>query len=148
MKKNLFILCFLVLTSSAFGQQFLWSTVQDNKAERYVPLNNVTREVLEFYDQYCMYYDFSGFTQDRLVEHFDYGFKDWQWFYDIKELTIFALRSNSGQGSIVIVMCVSKNNVNAIVFANNFQYDLGNSFMMTGAYRKEQFSKWFRTLLN
>jgi hypothetical protein len=145
MKKIVFIIFFFILAVSAFGQQFLWSTVRD-KAERYVPLNNVTREVLTFYDQYNRYYDFSGFSKDRFIENFDYGFEDWQWLYDINELTVFALRSNSGRGSIVLVMIISKNNVNTLVFANNAE--LGFDYMTTGSYKKEQFSNWFKTLLN
>ncbi|MDR2964790.1 MAG: hypothetical protein LBU88_03340 [Treponema sp.] len=49
MKRIWFIIYFFIFTSSLFGQQFLWSTVRDT-AERYVPLNNVTREVLNIYD--------------------------------------------------------------------------------------------------
>jgi len=145
MKKLGFVIFFFVLTISAFGQQFLWSTVKD-KAERYVPLNNVTKEVLTFYDQYDRYYDFSGFNKDRFIDNFDYGFKDWQWLYDIENLTVFALRSNSGRGSVVIIMIISKNNVNTLVFANNAE--LGFDYMSTGAYKREQFTNWFKTILN
>src|SRR5215469_7258656 len=76
MKKILFISIFSVLTFSVYGQQFLWSTVRGNDS-KYVPLNNVTREVLEFYDQYRFYLDYSGFTKDRFIEMFDYGFEGW-----------------------------------------------------------------------
>jgi hypothetical protein len=78
MKKIVFIVFFIFISFSAFGQQFLWSTDRNNSAERYVSLNNVTREVLEFYDQYRFYYDFSGFTKDRFVDMFDYGFENWE----------------------------------------------------------------------
>jgi hypothetical protein len=146
MKKIGILVCFLILTSSVFGQQFLWSTVRDT-ADRYVSLNNVTREVLEFYDQYKFYYDFSGFTKNRFIENFDYGFEDWEWLYEIEDLTVFALRSNSGRGSIVLVMCISKNNVNTLIFTNTSE--LGYNWIMThGGSSREQFSRWFRTLLN
>lgn len=146
MKKIMFSLILTILTFSAYGQQYLWSTVKDS-AERYVPLNRVTSEVLDFYDQYRFYYDFSGFNKDRFIENFDYGFDDWEWIKKIEELTVFALRSNSGSGSIVIVMCISKNNVNTIIFTNNS--DLGSNWVMThGGSRREQFSKWFRTIMN
>jgi len=143
MKKIGFIIWFLILSTSVFGQQFLWSTVRNDNT-RYVPLNNVTREVLEFYDQYRYYYDFSGFTKERFIEIFDYGFEDWEWLYNIEELTVFALRSNSGRGSIVLIMCISRNNVNTIIFSNILEQD----FNMTGSYYRERFSSWFRTLLN
>ena len=106
MKKIGFIIWFVVLTSSAFGQQFLWSTVKDTTS-KYVPLDNVTKEVLNFYDQYKFYYDFSGFSKDRFIKNIDYGFDDWKWLYDIKDLTVFALRSNAGRGSVGLVMCIS-----------------------------------------
>jgi hypothetical protein len=145
MKRLGFIIFFFVLTISAFGQQFLWSTVKD-KAERYVPLNNVTKEVLVFYDQYDRYYDFSGFSKDRFIDGFNYGFEDWQWLYDIEKLTVFALRSNSGRGSVVFVMIISKNNINALVFANNAEFGYNSRF--THKSEREKFSNWFKTLLN
>lgn len=95
MKKISLFVFFSFLTISAYGQQFLWSTVQENDT-KYVPLNDVTREVLNFYDQYRFYYDFSGFTKDRFIENLDYGFGDWAWLYDIEKITVFALRSNLG----------------------------------------------------
>jgi len=144
MKRIWFIICFLIFTSSLFGQQFLWSTVRDT-AERYVPLNNVTREVLNFYDQYTWYYDYSGFNKNRFIENFDYGFEDWEWLYEIEELTVFALRSNSGGGSIVLVMCISKNNVNTLLFSNNI-IDRGS--IMTHSSDRNKFSNWFKTILN
>ena len=143
MKKIGFFVLFLILTVSAFGQQFLWSTVKNDDV-KYVPLNNVTREVLTFYDQYRFYYDYSGFSKDRFIESFDYGFEDWEWLYDIEELTVFALRSNSGRGSIVLVMCISKNNINTIIFSNTVDGD----FVMTHSSDREKFANWFKTLLN
>jgi len=145
MKKIGFIIGFLILSSSVFGQQFLWSTVRD-KAERYVPLNNVTREVLNFYDQYKFYYDFSGFTKQRFIEMFEFGFEDWSFLYDIKDLTVFALRSNTGSGSIVLVMCISKDNVNTLIFTNTSE--LGMNWIMTHSSNRDKFSQWFKTIMN
>ena len=142
MKKNGLIICFLILTSSLFGQQFLWSTLKSND-EKYVSLNDVAKEVLNFYDQYKFYYDFSGFNKDRFIESFNYGFDAWEWIYKIEELTVFALRSNSGRGSVVIVMCISKDNVNTIVFSNTLESD----FIMTHESDREKFVRWFKTLL-
>ena len=147
MKKIGFIVCFLILTSSVFGQQFLWSTVRDT-AERYVPLNNVTREVLTFYDQYDRYYDFTGFSKERFIEMFDYGFGEWEWLNNIENTTVFALRSNSGRGSVVLVMCISRNNVNTIIFTNNLEPELGYNYVSTYSFEKDKFTNWFRTLLN
>ncbi|MDR2717543.1 MAG: hypothetical protein LBB89_05710 [Treponema sp.] len=145
MKKYVLLFVFLILTSSVFGQQFLWSTERD-KAERYVPLNNVTREVLTFYDQYDLYYDFSGFSKDRFIKMFDYGFEDWSFLYDIEKLTVFALRSNTGRGSIVLVMCISKDNVNTLIFTNT--PELGRNWIMTYSSDRDKFSQWFKTIMN
>jgi hypothetical protein len=143
MKKAGFLIFFLILTVSVFGQQFLWSTVKGNES-KYVQMNSVSREVLEFYDQYKFYYDFSGFSKDRFIDFFDYGFEDWDWLYDIEELTVFALRSNSGRGSVVLIMCISKNNVNTIVFSNTYERDA----ILTYQSDRDKFNRWFKTILN
>jgi len=143
MKKAALFLFFLVLPASVFGQQTLWSTAQTNDV-RYVPLNDVLNETLSFYDQYNYYYDYAGFTKDRFIQKFPMGFDDWKWLYDIKDLTVFALRSNMGHGSVVIVMCVNKNNVHAIIFSNNG----GRDCISTNEYYRKKFASWFKTLLN
>jgi hypothetical protein len=142
-KKVILFVLFTILTVSAFGQQTLWSTLRGSN-EKYVPLNNVAKEVLNFYDQYKFYYDFSGFNKDRFIEYFDYGFDDWEWLYEIENLTVFALRSNSGHGSVVLIMCISKENVNTIVFSNTLEQD----FIMTYSSDRDKFTNWFKTLLN
>ena len=147
MKKALFVFIFLIIISSAYGQQALWSTVRDNDT-RYVTLNNVTREVLIFYEQYRNYLDYSGFSKDRFIEMFDYGFEDWSWLYDIEELTVFALRSNDGQGSVVLVMIVSKENVNTLIFTNSYERGVMSTYNGSIASEKDKFTRWFRTLLN
>lgn len=145
MKKIGLIIFIAVLTSSAFGQQFLWSTVKNDTASvKYVPINRVTNEVLSFYDHYDLYYDFAGFSKERFIDEMDYGFDDWEWLNDINDLTVFALRSNTGEGSVVLIMCISKNNINMIIFSNNVE----GSFQLTLASDKDKFAKWFKTLLN
>jgi len=143
MKKIVFFVIFTAISFTVYGQQFLWSTVRGNET-RHVPLNNVTREVLVFYDQYELYYDFTGYSKSRFIESFDYGFENWDWINEIVEPTVFALRSNTGRGSVVIVMCISRENVNTIIFSNFVDGD----FLMTHRSRREQFQNWFRTLLN
>jgi len=143
MKRIGIMVIFTILTVSVYGQQFLWSTVANENTRR-VTINNVTREVLEFYDHYRWYIDYSGFSKDRFIEMFDYGFEDWEWLYDIEELTIFALRSNDGQGSVVLVMCISKNNVNTVIFTNS--YERGG--IMTHTTDRDKFTRWFRTIMN
>jgi len=143
MKRIGFIIIFSILALSAYGQQFLWSTVKNNDV-KYIPLNNVPKEVLTFYEQYKYYLDYSGFSKKRFIEIFDYGFEGWDWLYEIERLTVSALRSNDGQGSIVLVMCVSKDNINTLIFTNTYE----RGAIMTYSSDKEKFSKWFKTLLN
>jgi len=144
MRKIVLLFLFSSLAVSAFGQQFLWSTIPD-AAERYVPINNVVREVMEFYDQYRFYLDFTGFSKDGFIQTMDYGFDDWEWVRDIDKLTVFALRTNLGQGSIVLVMSISRNNVNMVVFTNAFER---GALMTHSGPNREQFSRWFRTTMN
>ncbi len=139
-------LVFLIACSSAFGQQFLWSTVEDStsKWERSVPLNKVSNEVLNYYDQYRYYYDFSGYSKERFIEEFDYGFDDWKWLKDIKSLQVFSLKSNTGQGSLIIVMCINENNADAVIFSNSH---LQSTPMFTSTNDRKKFTRWFKTLL-
>ena len=140
-----FIIILTILTSSAYGQQHLWSTVKnDSIGEKYVPIDKATNEVLKVYDLYSFYYDLAGYTKERFIEEMSDDNNDWKWLNDINELTVFAFRSNDGKGSYITVMCVSKNNVNAIIFSNV----MSGSFQMTTETDKEKFAKWFKTLLN
>lgn len=144
-----FALVLFTLTSSVFGQQSLWTTVKNDKdtsGTKYVTLTNVTKEVITFYDQYDYYFDLSGYSKKRFIEEINYGFNDWNWLYDIKDLTVFALKSNLGRGSLIMVMCVSKDNVNLLLFSNDILLQ-GNP-QTTGSYEKDKFVKWFKTLLN
>jgi len=150
MRKIGIIIGFIVLTSSAFGQQFLWSTVNDS-ISKYVPLDNVTNEVLKFYDQYEYYFDFAGFSKDgffELFESFEISSDDWKdiksRIYDIEDLTIFAFRGNLGRGSVIFIMCISKSDVNMLLFSNAYESDA----IRTHRHKREQFTNWFSTLNN
>jgi len=148
MKRVGFIIGFVILSSSVFGQQFLWSTVNDSTS-KYVPLENVTSEVLTFYDQYKFYYDFTGFSKDGFVEfvnNFENNSVEWKSFkeriFKIDDLRVFALRANLGRGSVVYVICISKDNINMLIFTNNYDRDV----ILTS--NREKFKNWFKTLLN
>lgn len=118
-----FAILLATLTSAAFGQQYLWTTVKnDTSGVKYVPLSTVTKEVLTFYDHYNYYFDLTGFSKKRFIEEINYGFQDWNWLYNIKDLTVSAVKSNSGTGSLIMIMCISKENVNLIIFQMMFFY--------------------------
>jgi hypothetical protein len=157
MKKMVFIAILLVLTGFAFGQQALWSTVENNDTAKnndikYVPYNNVTKEVLEFYDLYKFYFDFTGYNKEKLketfLEYYNRDEKDWNWINDIKERAVFALRTPIEGGSAIMVICIDKNNFHMVVFSN--VYDSGANMTHNGDIEKERkrFEKWFKTLLN
>jgi len=147
MKKFGFIIVFLLLTYSVFGQQMLWSTVRNDDA-RYVSLNNVTREVLNFYDQYDYYYDFTGFDKKTFLQTFGEGTNDWDWIDEIDEMTVIAMRVSIEVGfsrnSVVYVICIGKNSVDMIAFSNA----LDSGFNSTSSSRRSRFESWFRTILN
>lgn len=148
MKKIGLAILLLTLTSSVFGQQRLWTTENNNNdksGNKYVPLTSVTKEVLTFYDQYDFYFDLSGYSKERFIEEINYGFDDWSILNEIKDLTVFAYKSNTGRGSLIMVMCVSKDNVNLLLFSNDIL--LHENPQQTGSYEKDKFTKWFKTLL-
>lgn len=146
MKTFVFLIILLLLTFSTFAQQFLWSTVErDTIDEKYIPIEYVTNEVLKFYDHYEMHYDLSGYSKERFIKEIDYGFNEWKWINNINELTVFAMRSNMGTGSVVLVMCISEANVNLIIFTNEV---IDMNFNYLSNYDKEKFENWFKTLLN
>ena len=149
MKKIVFALLFATTVSYVFGQQKLWTTVKngnDTSGIKYVSLTNVTKEVLAFYDQYNYYFDLTGYSKKRFIEEINYGFDDWNWLFDIKETTVFALKSNAGRGSLIMVMCVSNENVNLILFSNDIL--LHKNPQQISPYERDKFAKWFKTLLN
>lgn len=150
MKKITLIFCLIGFTSTAFGQQYLWTTIKDTDS-KYVSMENVTDKVLEFYDHYQFYNDGSGYSKSRFFEFFEKFGDDsdgWKNFKnqisEIEDLTVFAFRGNLGRGSVILVMCISKENVNLISFSNNYEQDA----ILTYPTDREKFAKWFKTLLD
>jgi hypothetical protein len=154
MRKFAFVIFLTLLTSSAFSQQFLWSTSKDSsfKLMRYIPLDSVLNEVLEFYGQYQFYFDGSGYSKAGFFKTFEnsQSFKksnNSRWnnlkkkIYGINDLTVFAFKDNTGHGSVIFVVCVSKDNVDMLSFSNNYESDALHTF------EKEKFAKWFRTIV-
>lgn len=154
MTKITFIIFLTVLTSSAFSQQFLWSTTKDTvfNSMRYVPVDNALSEVLKFYEQYQFYFDGSGYSKDGFFKTFEnsQSFKssnNARWaklkkkIYSIDNLTVLAFKDNLGHGSIIIVVCVTKDNVDMLSFSNNYE---SNSIPTV---EKEKFTKWFRSFI-
>lgn len=153
MKKLTLILWYMVFTSTAFGQQFLWTTLKDSTAE-YVPIEKVTEKVLAYYDHYKTYFDGTGFSKAGFFKFLESsaslnnadtllwnGLK--RKINIIDSMTVMAFKSNLGSGSFILVMCISKENVDFIRFSNNFE----RGAILSSSYDKEKFEKWFKTLL-
>lgn len=150
MKKIGILFCFILFNSSVFGQQFLWSTTE-NTSSKYVPIENITNEVLNFYNHYQFYNDGAGYSKSNFINAIEkYGDNSEKWksfkqgILKIESLTVFAIRSNTGKGSVVLVICVTKENVNFVSFSNNFES--GSQF--AGGIDEKEFTNWFQTLLN
>jgi hypothetical protein len=147
------ILFLIFFTSTASGQQFLWTTVKSSDS-KYVAIEDVTEKVLEFYDHYRCYYDGSGYSKKGFFKGFEesrsFENANTSLWKELKEIidqvdtpTVLALKDNLGHGSVVLVMCISKENVNLITFSNNYEQD----GILTYSTDREKFAKWFRTLL-
>jgi hypothetical protein len=156
MRKVTFIIFLTILSHSVFSQQFLWSTTKDSsfKFMRYISLDSVVDEVLEFYEQYQYYFDGSGYSKDGFFKTFEnsQSFRkssNSRWYklkkkiYSINDLTVFAFKDNAGHGSVVLVVCVTKDNIDMLSFSNNYESDV----IPTADHEKEKFTKWFRTIV-
>jgi hypothetical protein len=146
MRKIGYIIFLAVFTTSAFGQQFLWSTINKDGVYQ-VPLNRVAEEVLKFYDHYKLYYDYSGYSKKRFIEEIADGFDDIRDLNNITEFTDYAVKSNLGYGSFVLVACISEENVDMILFSNT-AIEGNFSFEQTHSYERDRFVRWFKMLIN
>lgn len=151
MKKTILFLFFLLFSSTFFGQQFLWSTLEGTST-KHVRLENITEEVLKFYDHYDHYHDGAGYSKTnflKTIESYGDNSEAWKNFKQMilktETLTVFAMRSNTGKGSAVFVICVTKENVNFFIFSNN--YEIASEPILHLDSEREKFTKWFQTLL-
>ncbi|MDG4945748.1 hypothetical protein NMK71_04920 [Weeksellaceae bacterium KMM 9713] len=147
MKTFILTILFVFFTSFVSGQQFLWSTIEeDSVSQKFVPVHLLNDEILKFYDHYKLHYDFTGYSKERFIKESSYGFDDWEFLNDITELTVLALRSNVGTGSVVLVMFITEININLIVFSNE---DIENNFnyILNFSSDRKKFSTWLQTLM-
>ncbi len=148
MKKIYLIFCYLLFSTSSFGQQFLWSTA-DNTASKSVPLEDVSNEILKFYDHYDFYIDGAGYNKDTFFKEIGkYGGNTQSWndfkneIRKIEKLTVFAMRANSGKGSEILVIFITKDNVNVLTFTNSYK----SSAQIRYPHEREKFENWLETL--
>lgn len=149
MKKYVLAIIMVTLSTSVFGQQNLWTTFKptnDSIKTKVISMDDVPNEVLKIYDQYDYYFDLTGYTKKRFIEKMDFGFKDWSWLNDVNQRSVFALKSNTGLGSFVLLLSVNQDNVDLILFSNSITQ--GNFPHSTSPPERDKFIKWFEIMLN
>ena len=67
MSRVILFFCLSILTQTLYAQQFLWTTAESTELE-YIPIENVTSEVLNFYDFYEYYSDGSGYSKSNFLK--------------------------------------------------------------------------------
>lgn len=150
MSKLILLFSLSILTQTLSAQQFLWTTAESTELE-YIPIDNVTSEVLNFYDFYDYYSDGSVYSKSnflKMLERYDESTENWKLLkkriIEIEELTAFALKDNLGKGSVVLIVLISSRGVDMVAFTNNFELDA----IHTTPYDKQKFERWFNSLLN
>jgi hypothetical protein len=156
MTKYFFILLF-ILSSFSFGQNALWSTVQPSDTVKtkntlkYIPYDSVTKEVLEFYELYKFYFDFTGYNKKdfvkMVVSQYKSDKKDWDWINDFDDKAVFALRAPIEGGSAILVLCIDDENIHMVMFSNVFDSGANMTYNSKIESDRNIFSKWFKTLL-
>ncbi|MBQ4819163.1 hypothetical protein [Aquimarina sp. MMG016] len=150
MFKFILLLYLSLLTQTLSAQQFLWTTAKGTDLNN-IPIENVTDEVLNYYEFYDFYSDGSGYSKSnflKMLEKYIDGSDDEHYLRklinDTEKLTVFALKDNLGQGSVVLIIIINSRGVDIVAFTNNLEAD---SILAT-PYDKEKFKKWFNSLLN
>lgn len=148
MKKYYFTLCYLFLSLTSFGQQYLWSTAE-NTSSKHIPIAEVSNEILKFYDHYDFYYDGTGYNKDTFfkeIEKYGGNTKGWNDFKNevkkIENLTVLAIRANSGNGSFIMTIFITKDNINILVFTNSLE----QGAQSCASYERDKFESWLETL--
>ena len=151
--KFLFLsIAIITLYSKGHSQQLLWTTASDAK-EKKIPKSQVIIEILKQYDFYEYYIDATGYTQESFASLLKGGKgitgssssknpKVDSRLGGIKEPTIFAWKDNTGTGSLVMVLSIDGDNIDMLVFSN--QFEIGS--ISANESDRYKFSKWLNTL--
>ena len=130
--KFLFLsIAIITLYSKGHSQQLLWTTASDAK-EKKIPKSQVIIEILKQYDFYEYYIDATGYTQESFASLLKGGNgitgssssknpKVDSRLAGIKEPTIFAWKDNTGTGSLVMVLSIDGDNIDMLVFSNQYE---------------------------
>jgi hypothetical protein len=150
----------MLTSSSAMGQQFLWTTL--NKGEitksdiEVISKDQVQKNLLNYYEVYNYYYDLSGFTKNEFLRTFETS----SWFTyinkskwtdlksSINEGVITCMKFNDGKGSSILVLIFDKDKMDAIIFSDNIYYDgYKHTYHAEIDSYKNRFIKFFESLI-
>lgn len=162
MKKTIFtilIYTFLgILGTNVYGQQFLWTTNKNNiftnSEIKVIPKEDVINKLLGYYENYECYFDFTGFSKEGFLKKYINSIvgndkKKMELFknsiYKIKDLNITSIKGNLGNGSLIMILIVSKNNFDMIVFSN--EPDKGFIITDDSEEGKNKFVKFYNSLI-
>ena len=162
MKKTiltLLIYSFLgILGTNVFGQQFLWTTNKNNiftnSEIKVIPKEDVINKLLEYYENYECYFDFTGFSKQGFLKKYINSIVGndnkkiellKNSIYKIKDLNITSIKGNLGNGSLIMILIVSKNNFDMIVFSN--EPDKGFIITDDSEEGKNKFVKFYNSLI-
>lgn len=142
--------------SSVMGQQFLWTTnpkgLFTNSPMKVISKDEVKNKLLDYYESYKFYYDYTGFTKEGFFDKFkEYivGNDNSKWevfkksFSQTDELTISSIKGNLGNGSVIMILIVSKNNFDMIVFSN----EIDKGYISTFKWEIDKFIKFYKSLI-
>ena len=148
--KKIILLALIFISFSSYGQQFLWTTNTNglfpNSNIKVISKEQVLDKILEYYEAYRCYFDLSGYTKAEFFNTQGESFlanTDWEMFkksvFEIRELTITSIKSNSGNGSSILILISKKDNFEAIRFSN----EVGRGAELTSQGRSEDYKKRF-----
>lgn len=139
-------LFFLTSNSTLFSQRILWSNVKNDSLNiKYVENQNIGKEVLKLFNVYDRYYDLTGYTKSNFLKETGVESELVKEFEEIKELSVLAFKNNDGNGSLVMVMIIKEDYIDAIVFSNHM---IGFSTSHIYTTNEDRFINWFESLLN
>lgn len=114
---------------------------------RVIPKNKVTAHVLSYYDQYRFYHDLTGFSREGFLKFAESNkiasqMLEYLQIVDHEDQAALAFKSNTGLGSIIMVMLLQENKVDLITFTN----EVSVGTMPAGSYDVQRFKRWFSTM--
>ena len=156
--KKIILLVLIFISFSSYGQQFLWTTNSNglfpNSSFKIIPKEQVLDKILEYYEAYMFYYDLTGYTKDEFFNTQGKSFSanaDWQKVkksvYEIRELTITSIKSNSGTGSSILILISNKDNFEAIRFSNEVGRGAESTLNGQSENNKKRFIKFYQSLI-